>query len=300
MKWYYKSRFKKQVIRISIIALFICVIVIPSVFYIFSQKSRGSNNHANMTFPPEETVSLVQQTPSVAVDGTKAPITASGITQTPLPTETATPTITPTPTPTATPTLTPTATPTPTLTPTRTPTRTPTPRPTPTSVSRPTEAGSKKKDNIMVQYKNASYVSSSSSIAPVFKITNQGSSDVKLSDIEIRYYYTKEGDENQTFWCNDFLGDGIEMDSSQVHGRFIKLKSPRKGADYYLSVGFYGKAGVLKPGKSVEIRVEFSKNDGSLYIQEGDYSYNLVSNRFISWDHITVYVSGKLVYGKEP
>jgi hypothetical protein len=167
-------------------------------------------------------------------------------------------------------------------------------------VPKPTQAGSNKKDNILVQYKNASYISPASSIAPIFKITNQGSSDVKLLDVEIRYYYTKEGDENQTFWCNEFLRDGIEMDSSQIHGRFIKLKSPRNGADHYLSIGFYQKAGVLKPGESVEIRVEFSKNDGSLFVQEGDYSYNLVSNRFISWDHITVYISGKLVYGKEP
>lgn len=310
MKWYYKSKLKKQVIRLSLIAVLVCVVVIPSLIRIFSGKSVDSGNRNVMTSPPQETVFLVEQTPTVSGDYTVVPVTTPKSTNIPLPTELLTPsispTVSPTPIPTDTPTPTPTSTPTPSPTPTPTlkptPTHTPTPTPTPTPkpTNKPTDAGSKKKESITVQYKNASYVSHAYSIAPVFKITNQGSTDVKLKDIEIRYYYTKEGSEGQTFWCNDFLIDGVEMDSSQVYGSFIKLKTPKKEADHYLSVGFYEKAGVLKPGKSAEIRVEFSKNDGSLYIQEGDYSYNLVSNRFINWDHITVYVSGKLVYGKEP
>jgi len=132
-------------------------------------------------------------------------------------------------------------------------------------------------------------------IYPIFKITNNGSESVKLSDIVIRYYYSKEGDEGETFWCNEFT-----RDSSQVYGSLVKLNNPKDKADHYLKIGFFDKAGSLNPGESVELKVAFAKNGWSTYNQFNDYSYNKVNNRFISWDQITVYVSGKLVYGKEP
>ena len=167
------------------------------------------------------------------------------------------------------------------------------PTPAPTAVPKPER-------NIAVLYKNANHVSAVSRISPVFKIINRGNTNVKLEDIQIQYYYTNEGGIDQTFWCNEFSGGGVERDSSQVHGSFLKLKTPKDNADYCLRVGFYAKAGVLRPGESVEIAVGFSKNDGSLYQQEGDYSYNNASNAFISWERIAVYMSGKLVSGREP
>jgi len=85
-----------------------------------------------------------------------------------------------------------------------------------------------------------------------------------------------------------------------VYGTFVKMSKPKENADHYLEIGFYDKAGSLKPGESVELKVGFAKNGWTKYNQFNDYSYNRVNNRFINWDHITVYLSGKLVYGKEP
>jgi len=96
---------------------------------------------------------------------------------------------------------------------------------------------------------------------------------------------------------NEFTRDG-----SQVYGTFVKMSKPKENADHYLEIGFYDKAGSLKPGESswnlkwVLLKTDEDKIQPVLMtiLTTG------VNNRFINWDHITVYLSGKLVYGKEP
>jgi len=68
-----------------------------------------------------------------------------------------------------------------------------------------------------------------------------------------------------------------------VYGTFVKMSKPKENADHYLEIGFYDKAGSLKPGESVELKVGFAKNGWTKYNQFNDYSYNRVNNRFINW-----------------
>ncbi|WP_235715164.1 cellulose binding domain-containing protein [Acetivibrio thermocellus] len=291
------------------ITLPVVLVLTSLVVYTFLTNNRSGSRDADGTFPDSvKSPSIAINTPSPGTDATasaglvpdntfltehtNAPTPTDDITPTP------TPTLEPTPEPTATPTSTPTFTPTskPTPKPTATPTRKPTPTPTHTPTPKPAQKTPEKKGPIItVQYKNGDSTSSVTAIYPIFKITNNGDTSVKLSDIIIRYYYTKEGNENETFWCNEFTRDG-----SQVYGTFVKMSKPKENADHYLEIGFYDKAGSLKPGESVELKVGFAKNGWTKYNQFNDYSYNRVNNRFINWDHITVYLSGKLVYGKEP
>jgi len=35
-----------------------------------------------------------------------------------------------------------------------------------------------------------------------------------------------------------------------VYGTFVKMSKPKENADHYLEIGFYDKAGSLKPGES--------------------------------------------------
>ncbi|MFZ5988266.1 MAG: glycoside hydrolase family 48 protein [Bacillota bacterium] len=148
---------------------------------------------------------------------------------------------------------------------------------------------------VIVQYANGNASSDSNSINPRLKIVNNGSSSVKLSDVKIRYYYTIDGEKSQNFWC-----DWSPVGNSNVTGKFVKLSSPKTGADYYLEIGFGSGAGTLDPGKSIEVQARFSKDDWSNYTQSNDYSFGSASSDYSSLNKITLYISGKRVFGSEP
>jgi len=75
-----------------------------------------------------------------------------------------------------------------------------------------------------------------------------------------------------------------------VYGTFVKMSKPKENADHYLEIGFYDKAGSLKPGESVELKVGFAKNGWTKYNQFNDYSYNRVNNRFITGSYYGLFV----------
>jgi len=49
------------------------------------------------------------------------------------------------------------------------------------------------KGEVVLQYANGNAGATSNSINPRFKIINNGTKAINLSDVKIRYYYTKEG-----------------------------------------------------------------------------------------------------------
>ncbi|HOM02429.1 MAG TPA: glycoside hydrolase family 9 protein [Acetivibrio sp.] len=151
------------------------------------------------------------------------------------------------------------------------------------------------KGTVTLQYANGNASATSNSINPRFKITNNGTQAINLSDVKIRYYYTKEGGTSQNFWC-----DWSSAGNSNVTGNFHNISSPKEGADTYLEVGFGSGAGKLDPGASVEVQARFSKDDWSNYTQSNDYSFNSSASDYTDWNRVTLYISNKLVYGKEP
>ena len=46
-------------------------------------------------------------------------------------------------------------------------------------------------------------------IMPRYKLTNTGTTPIKLSDVKIRYYYTIDGENGQSFWCDWSMWDLI-------------------------------------------------------------------------------------------
>jgi len=145
-----------------------------------------------------------------------------------------------------------------------------------------------------LRYKNGRPNVDTDAIYPAFMIVNKGNQNVKLSNVKIRYYYTKEGNTPETFWC-DYFTKG----SSNVIGSFVKLSNNKSNADNYLEISFSEAAGEIGAGESVELSVGFAKNDWSQYNQKNDYSYS-TSTTYFSWNKVTLYISGKLVFGKEP
>ena len=131
-------------------------------------------------------------------------------------------------------------------------------------------------------------------IMPRYKLTNTGTSSIKLSDVKIRYYYTVDGEQSQSFWC-----DWSNVGSNNVTASFVKMSQATDDADYYLETGFTEEAGYLQPNESIEVQNRFSKSDWSNYTQSNDYSFVDYSS-YSDNNKITVYISDSLVSGIEP
>ncbi|WP_150265035.1 X2-like carbohydrate binding domain-containing protein [Paenibacillus tepidiphilus] len=148
---------------------------------------------------------------------------------------------------------------------------------------------------LTVQAFNGNTTASTNGISPKFKIINNGNSAVQLKDVKLRYYYTIDGDNAQSFWS-----DWASIGSENVTAQFIKLATPVTGADYVLEIGFKAAAGALNPGQSAEIQARFSKTNWSNYNQANDYSFKATGTQFANYEKVTGYVNGQLVWGVEP
>jgi xyloglucan-specific exo-beta-1,4-glucanase len=149
--------------------------------------------------------------------------------------------------------------------------------------------------NLEVQEFNFNTAASTNGITSHFKLINNGTTAIDLSKITLRYYFTKDNTQSQTFWC-----DWSNVDSSNVTSTFVSLDSAVDGADTYLQIGFTSEAGTLAPGAYVEIMGRFSNNDWSNFTQTNDYSFNSTDTSYADWTKVTAYDDGTLIWGVEP
>ncbi|XID95884.1 glycoside hydrolase family 9 protein [Paenibacillaceae bacterium WGS1546] len=148
---------------------------------------------------------------------------------------------------------------------------------------------------IKVEQYNANTAAAANTLSPQFRLTNTGTTPIALSDVKLHYYYTKDGPQAQSFWC-----DWSQVGSSNVTGDFVPLATPVAGADNYLEIGFTSGAGSLAPGTSINLQIRINKSDWSNYTQTGDYSFNPTASTYVDWTKTTGYVSGTLQWGVEP
>ncbi|MFI6484016.1 cellulose binding domain-containing protein [Nonomuraea sp. NPDC050663] len=140
---------------------------------------------------------------------------------------------------------------------------------------------------LRLQYKNSSTGATTPQAEPWFKLFNDGSSAVQLSQVKIRYYLT--GTETYRFACSWAV-----VSCSTITGSFTGLP----GGKQYLEVGFT--SGTLAPGANTsDMQLRFYRADWQNFTQSDDYSYGAVTS-YADWNKVAVYVGGQLVWGTPP
>ncbi len=145
-------------------------------------------------------------------------------------------------------------------------------------------------------YKDADGVATNNTIHPCFKIVNNSGASVNLSEFKIRYWYTIDNALPQSFVC-----DYAAIGNWNVSGTFVSISPAKNGADYYMEVSFAQGAGQLANGSdSGQIQTRFNKTNWSDYNEVGDHSYDPSKTEYTSWNKVTLYRNGQLVWGIEP
>ncbi|KOY13011.1 glycoside hydrolase family 6 protein [Paenibacillus xylanivorans] len=151
---------------------------------------------------------------------------------------------------------------------------------TPQSVVVPTS-------DLVLQYRAGDTNAADNQIKPFFNIKNVGNTAVNLSDLKIRYYFSKEGT----------AGMDSAIDWAQVGGANIQ----RTFTDSYVELSFTAGAGAIQAGaQSGDIQLRIYKTDWSNFDESNDYSYDPTKTSYQDWNKVTLYKGGTLVWGIEP
>jgi hypothetical protein len=148
---------------------------------------------------------------------------------------------------------------------------------------------------LVVQYMTTNTSTTSSTMSPQLEIFNNGASPQDLTVLTMRYYYTAQGSTSQTFACDYFPGG-----CGSVEATFVAMPTPTATADHYMQIAFT--SGSIPSGTSTGgLQTRFYDSTFAVtFNQTMDYSFNASDTAFTPWDHVTLYLSGSLVYGVEP
>lgn len=166
----------------------------------------------------------------------------------------------------------------------------------PTPSLNPNITPSPVKADIQVLYKCGDKGDTANTVRAVLKVKNTGTTNINLSDVKLRYWYTKDGEGNQTFECPYALPG-----AANVKGNFINMTKPVTNADTCLEFSFSKDIKPITPGSdSGEIQFNFSKDGFTAYTQSNDYSFDATAADLKVNDKITAYYNNNLVFGTEP
>jgi hypothetical protein len=139
-------------------------------------------------------------------------------------------------------------------------------------------------------------------VKPHLQILNAGNNAVPLSELEIRYYYSIDG---QILASEQATVDYAKLGNQHVvlANRFNSTGGPAQppsDADHYLSVKFDDAAGSLAAGQDTgEIQTRFNKVDWSNYDETNDHSYSSNTSYADSWS-VALFRNGQRVWGIRP
>lgn len=135
-------------------------------------------------------------------------------------------------------------------------------------------------------------------IKPYLEVVNEGNQPMEFADLTLRYWFTKDGDEdtNLNFWT-----DWVEIGPGKISGQFVSL-SPGEynGADQYVEVSFEPSLGSLYAFSSTgEIQTRLAKSNWAAFDESDDFSF-AGTRVFMPNEQISAYYRGELIWGKDP
>lgn len=148
--------------------------------------------------------------------------------------------------------------------------------------------------NLVLQYRAADTNATDNQIKPHFNIKNNGTTPVNLSDLKIRYYFTKDGNQSLSAWV-----DWAQLGSNNINKTFADYTGTN--ADTYIELSFTSSAGTIPAGgQSGDIQLRFSKSDWTNFNEANDYSFDPTKTSYTDWNKVTLYQGSTLVWGIEP
>jgi cellulose 1,4-beta-cellobiosidase len=147
---------------------------------------------------------------------------------------------------------------------------------------------------LVAQYKAADSSATDNQMKPHFNIRNTGTTAVALSDVKLRYYFTKD-----TAAALSSAIDWAQIGAANITVNFVPATGT--GTDTYVEVGFTAAAGSLAAGSQTgDIQLRLFKADWSNFNEADDYSYDGTKTAYANWDKVTLYEAGTLVWGVAP
>lgn len=148
--------------------------------------------------------------------------------------------------------------------------------------------------DLVVQYRAGDTNATDNQIKPQFNIKNNGTTAVNLSDLKIRYYFTKDGATSVSAWI-----DWAQIGGSNITATFGSTSGTN--ADTYVELSFSAAAGSIPAGgQTGDIQLRMSKSDWSNFNEANDYSFDPTKTAYTDWNKVTLYQGSTLVWGIEP
>lgn len=131
-------------------------------------------------------------------------------------------------------------------------------------------------------------------------IINNSDEDIDLRDVTVRYYFTREGRADMQAAVYSYSKERMDgKNFKQGNSNDVKISFHHvTSSNMYMEIGF--SSGVLKKNEYAFVNAAFNNDQWYEMNQNNDYSYIENSNKHVLTTKVTGYISGRLVWGKEP
>lgn len=161
----------------------------------------------------------------------------------------------------------------------------------PTAITLPTTPIDPPPSDIRVQYRAHDADPTNNSIMPHFRLVNDSSSAIPLSQLRLRYWFTDEATAVSQAHC-DYAGMGCDK---------ITAVLGHSGSQHYLDLTFSAAAGQLAAHSiSGDIQTRLNHSNWQPHLETDDYSFSAAAASFTDWQNVTLYQNDVLIWGIEP
>jgi hypothetical protein len=130
-------------------------------------------------------------------------------------------------------------------------------------------------------------------IRPHLRVANTGTTAMGLSNVAVRYYFTRDGTASVNVFC-----DWAVLGCTNLRFALVVLPTAVTGADAYVEITFTS-GSVAAGANSGDIQLRFAKSDWSNFNEADDYSRG-TNSAYAENTRITGLVGGTLSWGTPP